>query len=52
MRVAPAPENSGTPVQIKPKELGQFVHESPRKEPGYIEEVGQDDILSERWYAQ
>lgn len=38
--------------QIKPKQVGQFIHESPRHEPGYIEEVDQDDILPENVWAR
>ena len=52
VRVTPAPQNSGEPVEIKPKQVGEFIHEVPRHEPGYIEDVDQDDLLGPTWYAQ
>ena len=39
-------------MDIRPKQLGDWIHESPRHEPGYIEEVGQDDILPDNVWAR
>lgn len=52
IRVTPALESSNGAVDIRPKQLGEWVHESPRHEPGYIEEIGQDDILPDDVWAR
>lgn len=52
IRVTPGLESSNGAVDIRPKQLGDWVHESPRHEPGYIEEIGQDDILPDNVWAR
>ena len=52
VNVTPALESSGPAVDIKPKELGDWLHETPRHETGYIEEVGQDDIFGDDVWAR
>lgn len=52
VNVTPAFEQSGEPVDIKAKVVGDWIHESPRHEEGYIEEVGQDDVLADDVWAR
>jgi len=52
VRVTPALESSGPAVQIKPKEVGEWIHEAPRHEAGYIEEIGFDDVLDDDIWAR
>lgn len=52
VRVTPALESSGAAVEIKPKELGEWTHEAPRHEAGYIEELGFDDVLDDSVWAR
>ncbi len=52
VNVVPKAESSNGPIDIKPKEVGDWIRESPRHEPGYIEEIGQDDILPDDVWAR
>lgn len=48
----PAPTPAQPSIPLRPKQVGDFVHESPRHEPGYIEDVDQDDLLPGNAWAR
>ena len=50
--VSPPLESSGPPVEIRAKQVGEWMHESPRHEQGYIEEIGQDDEFGDDTWAK
>ena len=49
-QVEPAESSDGQEIRFK--ELGDWEKEAPKREPGYIEGVGYDDILSDDYFVR
>lgn len=51
-QVAQPQATPSNPQDIRPKQVGTYIHELPRHEPGYIEDVDQDDLLPQNVWAR